>query len=101
MTNQSSASDILLLDVLPFSLGIEVNKGCDMIKLIERNTTIPVRREHSFTTSDDNQTKVLIKVFEGERASTKNNTFLGEFVLDGIQPAPRGIPKITVTFDFD
>jgi molecular chaperone DnaK len=92
--------DILLLDVTPLSLGIETLGGV-MTRLIERNTTIPVRKEEIFSTASDNQTSVTVHVLQGEREMARDNRTLGKFNLDGIPPAPRGVPQIVVTFDID
>ncbi len=92
--------DILLLDVTPLSLGVETLGGV-MTKIIERNTTIPVRRTEIFTTAEDNQTAVDIHVLQGERPMARDNRTLGRFRLEGIPPAPRGVPQIEVTFDID
>jgi molecular chaperone DnaK len=92
--------DVLLLDVTPLSLGIET-LGSVTTALIEKNTTIPTRKSETFTTAADNQTSVEIHVLQGERQFSKDNRTLGRFILDGIPPAPRGVPKIEVTFDID
>ena len=100
LAGDENLNEVLLLDVTPLSLGIETLGGV-FTKLIERNTTIPTTKKETFSTAADNQTSVEIKVYQGEREMARDNRLLGSFLLEGMPPAPRGVPQIEVSFDID
>ena len=100
LAGEEGLKEMVLIDVCPLTLGIETTGGV-MTKLIARNTVVPTKKSQIFSTAADNQPTVLIQVYEGERAMTKDNSHLGKFELTGIPPSPRGVPQIEVTFEVD
>ena len=100
LSGEDKTDTVLVIDVCPLTLGIETSGGV-MTKLIPRNTVIPAKKSQIFTTAADNQPTVLIQVFEGERAMTKDNNLLGSFELNNLPPAARGVPQIEVSFEMD